>query len=81
MAAVSNNKKELEILQQILKSDIFWKYVSSVSKPYASNYLSLGRNYLKKIGIIEFTEKEKEYLISLNNKSDIDKFLNNKYKI
>ena len=81
MAAVSNNKKELEILQQILKSDIFWKYVSSVSKPYASNYLSLGRNYLKKIGIIEFTEKEKEYLISLNNKSDIDKFLNNIYKI
>lgn len=81
MAAVSNNKEDLKILQQILKSDIFWKYVSSVSKPYASNYLSLGRNYLKKIGIVEFTEKEKKELINLINKSDIDKFLNSIYNI
>lgn len=81
MAAMSNNKKELQLLQQIFKTEVFWLYVKSISKPYASNYLSLGRNYMKDFGIYNFTDKEKDYII---NEKDIDKlntFINSKYKI
>lgn len=81
MAALSEDKEELEILQKIFMSSIFWFYVKSTSKYYSSNYYSLGRNYIKNFGIYNFTEKEKKYLLSLKEKKDIDSFLESLYDI
>lgn len=81
MAAMSNNREELEILQQIFKTKVFWLYVKSISKPYASNYISLGRNYMKNFGVSDFSEKEKNKLLKENNLSKLNLFINKKYNI
>lgn len=79
MAALSNNLEDLQILNKIFMSDIFWKYVSSISKNYSSNYFSLGKNYIKKFGIYNFTEEEKKYIISENDFLRINIFFNKFY--
>lgn len=61
MAAMSDNLEELRLLEKIFMADIFWKYVTSISKNYASNYYSLGRNYIKDFGIYDFSSKDKRY--------------------
>lgn len=81
MAAMSNNLEKLEILKQVFKSDIFWLYVKSISKPYASNYFSLGRNYMKGFGIYKFSENEKQYILNEQNLDVLNLFFNNKYKL
>ena len=47
------SKKELLKLQEVMKSDEFWKYVENKAKHYASGYYGLGRNYLKDFGVID----------------------------
>lgn len=80
MAAMSDNKEELELLQQIFKTDIFWLYVKSISKPYASNYLSLGRNYMKNFGVYNFSKEERDYIINEDDINQLNIFFSNKYK-
>lgn len=81
MAAMSNSKQELLILQQIFKTEIFWLYVQSISKPYASKYLSLGRNYIKKFGIYNFSDKEKQCIIGENDINKLNTYIATKYSI
>jgi hypothetical protein len=81
MYAISDNLEDLQILQKIFMSDIFWFYVKSVSKYYSSNYYSLGRNYIKNFGIYNFSIKDKKFLINTNDKKLINEFLLNKYNI
>lgn len=81
MSALSNDKEELEILQQIFKTEIFWLYVKSISKPYASNYISLGRNYMKNFGVYEFSAKEISYLINEDKIDNLNIYFNNKYGV
>lgn len=81
MAALSNNKEELEILNKIFMSSLFWFYIKSISKYYSSNYYSLGRNYIKNFGIYNFNESEKKAFLGLNTKKEIDSFLNIKYQL
>jgi len=45
------SKKELLKLQNIMKTNEFWKYVENKAKHYASGYYGLGRNYLKDFGV------------------------------
>jgi hypothetical protein len=79
MAALSDNLEELQILNKLFMTDIFWEYVSSISKNYASNYFSLGRNYIKNFGIYDFTQKEKEYIIGEKDVSKLNIFFNKVY--
>ncbi len=79
MAALSNNLEDLQILNKIFMSDIFWKYVSSISKNYSSNYFSLGRNYIKKFGVYNFTEEQKKYIINENDFLRVNIFFNKIY--
>ncbi|MDX9744826.1 MAG: hypothetical protein RBT59_13475 [Arcobacteraceae bacterium] len=81
MAVLSNSLEDLQLLQKIFISDIFWFYIKSTSKYYSSNYYSLGRNYIKNFGIYDFSKNEKEILINLKKKEEIDEFLEDRYKI
>ncbi len=81
MAALSDNLEELQILQKIFMSDIFWLYVKSTSKYYSSNYYSLGRNYIKNFGIYDFSSEDKKKLIKMKDKNKINQFLAKKYKV
>lgn len=80
-ALVSNDMKSLEIVQKILKSKVFWYYIKHTSKPYGSEYFALAKNYVKKFGIVELSDEQKDFLLSLNTKEDIDTFLIDMYKI
>lgn len=62
-AIVSDNERELLVLKRILESEIFWYYIVNTSKPYASGYFSLAKNYLKSFSIPDFTEAEKNLLL------------------
>lgn len=81
MGALSDNLEELQILQKIFMTDVFWTYVSSISKHYASNYFSLGRNFIKYFGIYEFTKEEKKYLLEEKNISRLNDFMNKLYNV
>ncbi|GGD45609.1 hypothetical protein GCM10012288_19910 [Malaciobacter pacificus] len=79
MAAMAETKEELKILEQVFKTDIFWLYVKSISKPYASNYFSLGKNYIKNFGISDLTEEKKKYILNEKEIDKLNKFFNNIY--
>lgn len=80
-AILSNNLNELLVLKAIMESDIFWYYIVNSSKPYSSNFYSLGKNYIKNFGIPELNEEEEDFLINELDKSKINKFLQKKYNI
>ncbi|AOW19750.1 HsdM family class I SAM-dependent methyltransferase [Urechidicola croceus] len=79
LAAFSEDINELLILKSILETDIFWFYISQTSKYYISNHRSISKNYIKKFGIPEFTEDEKNYILNHNNKDDIKFLIESKY--
>lgn len=80
-AIFSDYISELHVLQKILMSKIFWFYIETTSKPYAGNYYSVAKNYIKNFGICDLTDNEKTELLKLDNKDVIDEFLMRKYKI
>jgi adenine-specific DNA-methyltransferase len=80
-AIISDSIEELHILQKILMSKIFWFYIETTSKPYAGNYFSVAKNYIKNFGIIDLTDNEKIELLKLDDKDVIDEFLMVKYGI
>ncbi|MBA4319778.1 MAG: hypothetical protein C0412_15370, partial [Flavobacterium sp.] len=80
-AIFSDSKEELLILQKILMSKIFWFYIEKTSKPYAGNYFSVAKNYIKNFGVCDLSEEEKIGLLNLNDKNKINEFLLDKYKI
>ena len=80
-AILSDSREELLILQKILKSKIFWFYITNTSKPYAGNYFSVAKNYIKNFGICELSEKDKQELLGIKDETKIDDFLINKYDV
>lgn len=80
-AIVSNSEEDLMFIQKILKSDILWYYIKNTSKPYASNYFSFAKNYIKNFSIPPFTKEERKQFMKLTSKNGINRFLMNKYNI
>lgn len=80
-AILSDTQEDLLILQKILMSKIFWFYIKNTSKPYAGNYFSLAKNYIKNFGICDLSNGEKKTLLGLDDKNMIDRFLLRKYGI
>ena len=69
-ALVSDSIQQLERLNKILNTDIFWFYVENISKPYANGYYSMGKRYIRYFGIPNFTE---EQLLVMDNETDREK--------
>ena len=80
MAFVGDDERKLKVLQKILESSIFWNYVVANSKPYSSGYYSLNGANIKNFGIPKFSENEKNELLLLQNREDIDEWLCRFYK-
>lgn len=80
-ALVSDNFRELLIAQKILQSRIFWYYIEHTSKPYGGEYYALAKNYVKDFGYIQLSSEEKEKLLDLDNLSDINEYLEEKYEV
>ena len=80
-AVFSDSADELLVLKRILESSVFDYYMQNTSKPYASGYYSYAKNYVKYFGVCDLSHDEKEELLSLMSKKEINKFVEEKYKI
>lgn len=80
MAFVSGSIDNLQILQKVMQSCLFWNYVVKNAKPYASNYYSLSGVDIKNFGIPVFTDSEKTELLSLDSKCEVDAWLKKYYE-
>ncbi len=74
-ALVSNNIQQLERLNKILNTDIFWFYVENISKPYANGYYSMGKRYIRYFGIPDMNEVQLAALDAAIEKEDIEEIL------
>ena len=75
IAFVSDELEPLKILKRIIESVVFWNYIVTNAKPYSSGYFSLSGVDIKKFCVPHLTIKEKETLLSFNEKEDINEWL------
>lgn len=80
-AIIGHSKEEMILIKKVMESRLFWYYIESTSKPYMSNYFSLNGNYIRNFGIFNFSESDKKYLISEENKDKIDAFIEKLYGV
>lgn len=80
-ALISDNWRDLQIIQKVLKSKIFWYYIKATSKPYGGDYYALAKNYIKNFSVPDFTENQKNFLLQNENQKVIDDFLLSLYKL
>lgn len=80
-AVIGHTEDEMLFIKKIMESRIFWYYIKTTSKPYTSNYYSLNGNYIRNFGICNLDEKEMEFVLNENNKTELDIFFESKYDI
>lgn len=80
-AIIGHTIDELILIQKLMKTKIFWFYITNTSKPYSSNYYSLNGNYISNFGVCEMNEEEKKYVIQENDIQKLDSFFEKKYHI
>ena len=76
---VSDDLSKLLILKLILESEIFWEYVVRNAKPYSSDYYSLSGVDIKKFGIPDFTDEEKNELLNMDTRKAVNEWLRQFY--
>lgn len=80
-ALVGHSHEELLLAKKIMESSIFWYYIKTTSKPLNSDYYSFNKIYFKNFGICELSESERRFVLEEKNKSKLDDFFEQKYKI
>lgn len=81
LAIIGSTLEDLFLIQKIMESRLFWFYIESTSKPYASGYYSLNGNYIKNFGIFNFSLEEKQYILSENDENKLNTFFEEKYDV
>ncbi|WP_347049756.1 Eco57I restriction-modification methylase domain-containing protein [Flavobacterium olei] len=81
LAVIAEDEDELLFLKKIMSSRLFWYYITNSSKPYGSGYFSLSRNYIKNFGIYNFSDEQKQYIISENDSIKLDQILFDLYEV
>ena len=79
MAFVSDNREQLQVLQKVLQSRVFWSYVMTNAKPYASGYVSLNGDNIKHFHVPNFTDAEKRELLAMRSQKRVDVWLERFY--
>ena len=80
LAFVNTDKRILRIIKALIESELFWSYIQTNAKPYASGYYSLSGVDIKHFGIPRFSIEEEEELLSTNDKLEIEKWLRKRYE-
>lgn len=80
-AIYNESETELLFLKKVLESSVFDYYMKNTSKPYSTGYYSYAKNYVKSFGIYPFTEEQKEHILSLQSKKEVDEYIRTIYKI
>lgn len=79
MAFVSDDLQRLQVLQCFMESEVFWAYVSSNAKPYASGFYSLNGVNIKKFGIPEMSDAQIAELLAIEDKDNREAFVREMY--
>lgn len=79
LAFINADERKLLILKAVIESELFWIYVRTNGKPYSSGYYSLSGVDIKHFGIPEFTQKEEDELLGLEDKHEIEEWLRKRY--
>ena len=74
-AIFAKDHRQLVIIKKILKSDVFWYYITKTSKPYSGGYFSLEKRYIMHFGIPELTQIQEDELIALENQAQVNEWL------
>ena len=80
-AIYSESETELLFLKRVLESSVFDYYMRHTSKPYSTGYYSYAKNYVKSFGIYPFSEEQKQHLLSLTSKAEVDEYLEEIYNV
>jgi len=51
------------------------------SKPYSTGYYSYAKNYVKSFGLYPFSEQQKQHILSLNTKAEVDHYVSQVYGV
>ena len=78
-AIYSESETELLFLKRVLESCVFDYYMRHTSKPYSTGYYSYAKNYVKSFGIYPFTEEQKQHLLALKSKTEVDNYVKSIY--
>lgn len=80
-AIYNESETELLFLKKVLESSVFDYYMKNTSKPYSTGYFSYAKNYVKSFGIYPFTEEQKQHILSLRTKEEVDEYIRTIYQI
>jgi len=80
-AIYNESETELLFLKRVLESSVFDYYMKNTSKPYSTGYYSYAKNYVKNFGLYPFTEGQKQHLLALNSKEEIDEYIKGIYGV
>ncbi len=80
-AIYNDSETELLFLKRVLESSVFDYYMKNTSKPYSTGYYSYAKNYVKSFGIYPFSEAQKEHIISLHTKKEVDEYVKQMYGV
>ena len=80
MAFVSDDLQRLKVLKCFMESDVFWTYVSSNAKPYASGFYSLNGVNIKKFGIPNLSDDQIAELLAIEDKAERETFVREMYE-
>ena len=80
-AIYSESESELLFLKKVLESSVFDYYMRHTSKPYATGYYSYAKNYVKSFGLYPFSEEQKQYILSLESKAEVDHYVSRAYGV
>lgn len=80
-AIYNDSETELLFLKRVLESSVFDYYMKNTSKPYSTGYYSYAKNYVKSFGIYPFSEEQKQHLLSLRTKAEVDDYVRQLYGV
>lgn len=80
-AIFAESPRKLEIVRRILKSKVFWYYITKTSKPYSGGFFSLEKRYIQHFGLPILAEEQEEELLSLERQDDVNNWLEMVYGI
>lgn len=80
-AIYNESETELLFLKRVLESSVFDYYMKNTSKPYSTGYYSYAKNYVKNFGLYPFTEEQKQHLLALKTKKEVDEYVRSIYGV
>lgn len=80
-AIIGHNRDEMKLIRKLMETKLFWYYIKTTSKPYASNYYSLNGNYIRNFGVCKLNSEELNFVLKENNRQILDDFFEEKYDV